>query len=29
VDRAALERIPELRHWQVEVLGAALLEAVR
>ena len=29
LDRAALERIPELRRWQVDVLGAALLEAVR
>jgi len=29
LDRAALERIPELRHWQVDVLGAALLEAMR
>ncbi len=29
LDRPALERIPELRRWQVDVLGAALLEAVR
>jgi len=29
LDRAALERIPELRRWQVEVLGDALLEAMR
>lgn len=29
IDRAALERIPELRRWQVDVLGDALLEAMR
>jgi hypothetical protein len=29
VDRAALERIGELRRWQIDVLGDALLEAVR
>ncbi len=29
LDRAALERIPELRRWQVEVLGDALLDAMR
>ena len=29
VDRAALDQIPELRRWQIDVLGEALLEAVR
>lgn len=29
LDRAALERIPELRRWQIDVLGDALLEALR
>ena len=29
VDRAALERVAELRRWQVGVLGDALLEALR
>jgi ribonuclease D len=29
VDRATLEQIPELRRWQIEVLGEALLEALR
>jgi ribonuclease D len=28
-DRAALEQIPELRRWQIDVLGEALLEALR
>ena len=28
-NRAALEQIPELRRWQIEVLGDALLEALR
>ena len=28
-DRAALERIPALRHWQIDVLGDALFEALR
>jgi len=28
-DRAALERIPALRRWQIDVLGDALLEALR
>ncbi len=28
-DRAALEQIPELRRWQIDVLGDALLEALR
>jgi len=28
-DRAALDRVAELRNWQREVLGAALLEALR
>jgi ribonuclease D len=29
VDRAALEQIPELRRWQIDVLGDAMLEASR
>ena len=29
VDRGALDRIPELRRWQIDVLGEALLEALR
>lgn len=29
VDRAALEQIGEIRRWQIDVLGDALLEAVR
>jgi len=29
VDRAALERVTELRRWQVAALGDALLEALR
>jgi ribonuclease D len=29
VDRVALERIPELRRWQIDVLGEALLAALR
>lgn len=29
VDRAALEQIPELRRWQIDALGEALLEALR
>jgi ribonuclease D len=29
VDRAALEQIPELRRWQIDALGKALLEALR
>ena len=28
-DRVALEAIPELRRWQIDVLGDALLEALR
>jgi hypothetical protein len=28
-NRAALEQIPELRRWQIGVLGDALLEALR
>jgi ribonuclease D len=29
VDRAALERVSELRRWQVGALGDALLDALR
>ena len=29
VDRAALDQIPELRRWQIDALGEALLEALR
>lgn len=29
INRAALEQVAEIRHWQIDVLGEALLEAVR